>query len=98
MTCSMKALAGPHTPARRKRSRAKADQVLSLVAAPIFAVMALITATANAGEPGVICGMVHGGSLLTGMMPMYLLMSAVHSAPWARLIGDWLSGKAMRSP
>jgi hypothetical protein len=31
--------------------------------------------------------MAHGGLSLTGMVPMYALMSFFHSPPWLRLIG-----------
>jgi hypothetical protein len=31
------------------------------------------------------------GSLMSGMVPMYLMMSAVHSAPWLRLLSGWRS-------
>jgi hypothetical protein len=31
-------------------------------------------------------------SALTGMVPMYLLMSAFHSAPWLKLISSRRSG------
>ena len=31
-------------------------------------------------------------SLLNGMVRMYMLMSAFHSAPWLRLITGWLRG------
>jgi len=55
---------------------------LSLAAAPVFAVMALLTALHGAMDP--ICG---AGSPLTGMAAMYGLMSAFHVAPWLRLIG-----------
>jgi hypothetical protein len=33
-----------------------------------------------------MCSATHGVSLLSGMLPMYLLMSAFHSAPWLKLI------------
>ncbi len=61
---------------------------LGLAAAPAFAMMALMTAAFSGGmEP--LCS-AHG-SLMTGMTPMYVLMSAVHSAPWLRLIAGWRS-------
>jgi len=47
---------------------------LCLAAAPTFALMALLTA--------------QGASPLGGMVPMYVLMSAVHSAPWLKLISS----------
>jgi hypothetical protein len=56
---------------------------LGLAAAPAFATMALMTAALGGGaEP--ICS-AHG-SLMSGMIPMYLLMSAFHVGPWLRLI------------
>ncbi len=57
---------------------------LSLAAAPAFATMALLTAGLGGGmEP--LCSATQG-SLLSGMVPMYLMMGAVHSAPWLRLM------------
>jgi hypothetical protein len=56
---------------------------LSLAAAPTFALMALVTARLGGAES--VCAMEHG-SLISGMVPMYLLMSAFHSAPWLRLV------------
>ena len=59
---------------------------LGLAAAPAFAMMALITVCLGGGmEP--LCSAA-GASPLGGMVPMYLLMSAVHSAPWLRLIAS----------
>ena len=57
---------------------------LSLAAAPTFAVMALVTATG--GQPQWLCAAAHLGSSFSGMVPMYLLMSAFHTAPWLRRI------------
>jgi Bacterial protein of unknown function (DUF899) len=57
---------------------------LSFAAAPIFAVMALLTAVAE--PPDMLCSAAHGWLSLSGMMPMYVLMSVFHSAPWLRLI------------
>jgi hypothetical protein len=57
---------------------------LGLAAAPAFATMALMTVCLGGGaEP--LCSAQHG-SLWSGMVPMYLLMGAFHSAPWLRLI------------
>lgn len=55
---------------------------LCLAASPTFALMAL--ATAISGGSGMGCMMV--SSPLAGMVPMYLLMSAFHLAPWLRLM------------
>ncbi|UWU79187.1 hypothetical protein N2603_12215 [Bradyrhizobium huanghuaihaiense] len=59
---------------------------LALAATPTFAVMAVLTA-APGGGPDMLCG-AGQGSLLGGMVPMYLLMSAFHSAAWLRLIAE----------
>jgi hypothetical protein len=58
---------------------------LSLAAAPTFAIMALL-AGVGGGPPDMLCSAAQGASPLTGMVPMYLLMSAFHSAPWLKLI------------
>ncbi|WP_418336255.1 DUF899 family protein [Rhizobium gallicum] len=57
---------------------------LSLAAAPTFAVMALLTNVFGGTE--MICSAASHTSPLTGMVPMYLLMSAFHLAPWLKLI------------
>ncbi len=59
---------------------------LSLAAAPIFATMSVLTGISGVGVPDMVCSAAHA-SPLAGMMPMYLLMSAFHLAPWLRLIG-----------
>ena len=69
---------------------------LSLAATPIFALMALLTGVLGDGAPDILCSAAHGASPLTGMVPMYLLMSAFHSAPWLRLIAGRRNG-ALRS-
>ncbi|MDI3471230.1 MAG: hypothetical protein OJF62_003293 [Pseudolabrys sp.] len=58
---------------------------LGLAAAPTFAAMALVTATAGADPTGMPCMMASHASPLTGMAAMYLLMSVFHLAPWLRL-------------
>lgn len=57
---------------------------LSFAAAPTFATMALLTAVLGGGPLEGLCSSAHGASPLTGMVPMYLLMSAFHVAPWLR--------------
>jgi hypothetical protein len=64
--------------------------MISLAAAPTFAIMALLTAIPGGGPPTMLCSAVHDASPLSGMLPMYLLMSAFHSAPWLKLISRGL--------
>jgi hypothetical protein len=63
--------------------RVRADRLLSLAAAPTFAGMALLTGLV--GPPDALCS-IAGASAIGGMVPMYLLMSAFHLAPWLKLI------------
>jgi len=58
---------------------------LGLAATPTFAVMAILTAAFSGGPQDMLCTAGHGLSL-GGMVPMYLLMSAFHSAAWLRLL------------
>ncbi|UQR62014.1 hypothetical protein LRP30_35325 [Bradyrhizobium sp. C-145] len=60
---------------------------LGLAATPTFAIMALLTAVLGGGQADMLCSAGHG-SVLAGMVPMYLLMSAFHSAAWFRLIAE----------
>jgi len=71
---------------RREWPKASAGGLLSFAAAPTFAIMALVMGTQDGGMPDMLCAAAHDASPLTGMVPMYLLMSAFHSAPWLRLI------------
>jgi hypothetical protein len=64
---------------------------LRLAAAPTFAAMALLTGVAGGGPLDALCTAGHG-SALNGMVPMYLLMSAFHSAPWLKLISTGGNG------
>lgn len=56
---------------------------LSLAAAPTFASMALLTSVIGSGTPENLCSATHA-SVIGGMVPMYLLMSAFHVAPWLK--------------
>lgn len=58
---------------------------LSLAAAPTFAIMALLAGALGGGQADMLCMSGHGASVLVGMVPMYLLMSVFHLAPWLRL-------------
>jgi hypothetical protein len=64
---------------------------LSLAAAPTFAIMALLAAVAGSSPLDTFCSAANA-SPVGGMVPMYLLMSAFHSAPWLKLISGWRSG------
>jgi hypothetical protein len=72
---------------RRRRHAAALGAAgwLGLAAAPTFAVMALLTRVPG-GDADMMCSATHAVSPLSGMVPMYVLMSAFHSAPWLNLI------------
>jgi hypothetical protein len=72
--------------------KASADRWLSLAAAPTFAIMALLTRIHRGSMPDMLCSAAQDASLLTGMVPMYLAMSAFHLAPWLRLLSSRRSG------
>ena len=59
---------------------------LGLAAAPIFAMMALLTVVVGRTQPDIICSGAEHTSPMSGMISMYLLMSAFHSPPWLKLI------------
>ena len=58
---------------------------LALAASPTFAIMALLTSVLGGGPAEMLCSAAHV-SPLSGMVTMYLLMSAFHAAPWLKLI------------
>ena len=68
-----------------------AADFLYLAAAPTFAVMALLTCVLGGGPADALCS-IAGASPLSGMVPMYLLMSAFHLAPWLKLIARRRNG------
>lgn len=59
---------------------------LSLAAAPVFAIMALLIAQQHGGTADILCSAGHGPSPLSGMALMYTLMSFLHTAPWISLV------------
>jgi hypothetical protein len=65
---------------------------LCLAAAPTFAIMALLTSILDAGPLDMLCSAAEHTSRLSGMIPMYLLMSAFHSPPWLKLISNRRNG------
>jgi hypothetical protein len=72
-----------------------AADFLHLAAAPTFAIMALLTGVLGGGSPDVLCSAASAAPL-SGMVPMYVLMSAFHSAPWLKLISRRRSGVSQR--
>jgi hypothetical protein len=76
---------------RRSNAVPGATGWLNLAAAPAFTAMALQTYASGADATMQLCSASHGLSVLSGMAPMYVLMSAFHSMPWLNLIGRWRS-------
>jgi hypothetical protein len=62
-------------------------KLLCLAATPTFAIMALLTGVLGGGPMEMLCS-AGPRSPLSGMIPMYLLMSAFHSPPWLKLISS----------
>lgn len=61
---------------------------LCLAAAPTFLGMALLTGLHGGDPADLFCSATQHASPLSGMAPMYLLMSAFHSPPWLKLIAS----------
>jgi hypothetical protein len=70
---------------RRNRAAFGAADGLALAASPTFAIMALLTGVLGGDPSQMLCSAAHG-SPLSGMVTMYLLMSAFHIAPWLKLV------------
>lgn len=63
---------------------------LSLAAAPTFAIMALLSAAS--GSADMVCSAMQESSMVSGMVPMYLLMSVFHCTPWLKLLSRQRNG------
>ncbi len=90
MIAARREIAGGPAGSGNVAARGAAD-ALCLAAAPTFAIMALLTGV-HGGPPDMLCAVAQHASPLSGMVPMYLLMSAFHSAPWLKLISGRRSG------
>lgn len=62
---------------------------LSLAAAPTFASMATLSGILDSAPHPMSCSAAMPMPLLTGMIPMYALMSAFHFTPWLKLVAGW---------
>src|SRR5215471_8662375 len=62
---------------------------LSLAAAPTFALMAVVTSIFDSGAHQMACSATMHVSPLTGMVPMYVLMSGFHFTPWLLRMRRW---------
>jgi hypothetical protein len=71
---------------RKHLGLGRAAAWLSLAATPSFALMALLTADRSGSAAHLLCGATD--SPLSGMVPMYVLMSVFHAAPWLRLLDN----------
>jgi hypothetical protein len=83
----------PHPAGTDETGRPAGDEValraadwLCLAAAPTFAIMAVLAGVSGGRSPDWLCAATRDASPLSGMVPMYLLMSAFHSAPWLKRI------------
>jgi hypothetical protein len=65
---------------------------LGLAAAPTFALLAVVTGISGDGANEILCAAAQHASPLGGMVSMYLVMAAVHAAPWLKLIANPRSG------
>jgi hypothetical protein len=75
---------------RQGRLKASAELWLSLAAAPTFAIM-----IHGGSMPDMLCSAAGNGFPLSGMVPMYLLMSAFHSRPWLKLVSGQRAAPAL---
>ena len=86
----------PHTVALRGERLAAAAlgaaDWVCFAAAPTFAIMALLAGVLGDGAQDTVCSAAQDASPLSGMVWMYMLMSAFHSAPWLKLISGRQNG------
>jgi len=63
-----------------------ATQCLALVAAPTFALMALLTGLTERGMSDPLCSVLHSNLPVSSMTWMYMLMSVFHLGPWLKRV------------
>ncbi len=85
-TCPVDATAGARRRGGSPLAALGPAKWLGLAATPTFAIMAVLTGIFGGGMD-MICSAGHG-SLLDGMVPMYVLMSAFHASAWLKLLSD----------
>jgi hypothetical protein len=73
---------------RRHAAGLHAVDWLHLAAAPTFAAMAFFTGVFGGSGSDMLCSATQGASPLSGMVPMYALMSAFHAGPWLKLVSN----------
>jgi hypothetical protein len=71
--------------------------MLALAASPTFAIMALLTGVMSDGSAEMV-GMMPHVSPMSGMVTMYLLMSAFHAAAWLKLIRGGVRRSVLQVP
>ncbi len=82
---------------RRRLESLRVADWLSLAAAPTFASMAVVTGMLDSGAHQMWCSAAMHMSPMTGMVPMYALMSAFHFTPWLGLISRWAKKRRGRT-
>lgn len=86
----------PDSVATHRSAALWAADALSLAASPTFAIMALVSAVTGGGSTEML-GIGAHASQMSGMVTMYLLMSAFHATAWIKLIrlggrdGPWMN-------
>ena len=63
-----------------------ATQCLALVAAPTFALMALLTSVVEGSASDVLCSAMGSNLPVSSMTWMYMLMSVFHLGPWLKRV------------
>jgi len=79
------------TPSEVDEAATEAADYIHLAAAPAFAIMAVLIFVLDAGSADTLCS-VALMSPLSGMAPMYLLMTALHTAPSIKMISTRRGG------